>query len=73
MPLFDYQCTSCNHIFSELRRGSEKDLSIACPECNTENAKRRITGFAVGSSSTSSPANECASAATCPAASSGFG
>jgi len=68
MPLYDYQCTSCEHKFSELRRGSEKDESISCPDCGINVTKRLVTGFSV---STKSSAAGCASAPACPSA--GFG
>ncbi|MBU3918114.1 zinc ribbon domain-containing protein, partial [bacterium] len=74
MPLFDYRCSSCNHSFSELKRIAEKDNTTICPECKSESTKRLITSFAVGSSgNTSHGPADCANAATCPSAASGFG
>ncbi len=72
MPLFDYRCLSCNNTFSELRRISEKDDKISCPQCKNESTKRLLTSFSVGSSTSTSPA-QCANAATCPSAVNGFG
>lgn len=48
MPLFDYQCEACNNQFTELRKGSEKDLPISCPQCGKETSKRLVTGFSMG-------------------------
>jgi len=33
MPLYDYQCQQCTNGFTELRRSSEMDTQIDCPEC----------------------------------------
>ena len=35
MPLYDYQCQQCTNGFTELRRSSEMDTQIDCPECGT--------------------------------------
>jgi len=32
MPLYEYECQSCEHVFEELVRGDEK---IACPKCHS--------------------------------------
>ncbi|MBQ7457323.1 MAG: zinc ribbon domain-containing protein [Desulfovibrio sp.] len=39
MPLFDFTCTQCGHIFEELVRGSEKP---ACPACGSQETTRGI-------------------------------
>lgn len=71
MPIFEYQCTVCSHRFSELRRGSEKDEDIGCPNCGSPKAERMVTGFAVGTGSAAKTPANCPSAADCP--SFGFG
>ena len=48
MPLYDYQCKSCEESFTELRKTSEKDEPIACPSCGHKETKRLVTGFAFG-------------------------
>lgn len=37
MPLYDYRCTKCNHVFEEFRRISEREepISKPCPSCET--------------------------------------
>ena len=48
MPLYEYQCQQCTNGFTELRRGSEMDTQIDCPECGSRETIRSISPFAVG-------------------------
>ena len=32
MPMYEYECRSCEHMFEELVRGDER---IACPKCRS--------------------------------------
>ena len=32
MPLYEYECQSCEHVFEELVRSNEK---VACPKCQS--------------------------------------
>ena len=48
MPLYDYQCQQCVNGFTELRRTSEMDTQIDCPECGSRETIRSISSFAVG-------------------------
>ena len=41
MPMYDYQCASCGHLFEELVFSSSvADTKIVCPECNKQEAKQ---------------------------------
>jgi len=55
MPLYEYQCPQCTSGFTELRRSSEMDSQIDCPECGSRETKRAISSFAVGGSSVGLP------------------
>ena len=46
MPLYDYQCQQCTNGFTELRRSSEMDIQIDCPECGSRETIRSISSFA---------------------------
>ena len=48
MPLYDYKCQQCTNGFTELRRSSEMDTQIDCPECGSGETIRSISSFAVG-------------------------
>ena len=43
MPLYDYQCQQCTNGFTELRRSSEMDTQIDCPECGSRETIRSIS------------------------------
>ena len=48
MPMYDYQCAHCGHLFEELVFSSSiADTKIICPECNKQEAKRQLSAPAV--------------------------
>ncbi len=51
MPLYDYHCENCRTDFTELRKSSEMDQPIACPECGSAHTHRELSGFAVAGGS----------------------
>ncbi|MBS1256412.1 MAG: hypothetical protein MAG581_02235 [Deltaproteobacteria bacterium] len=55
MPLYDYQCGQCESGFTELRRSSEMDSPISCPECGSRETRRSVSSFAVGGSASGMP------------------
>ena len=43
MPMYDYQCTSCDHKFEELVFSSTvPDEDITCPKCGEKKANRLL-------------------------------
>lgn len=48
MPLYEYQCRKCGHIFEKLRRIAEADSKLECPKCNSEEVERQFSTFAAG-------------------------
>ncbi|MBM3213497.1 zinc ribbon domain-containing protein [Candidatus Poribacteria bacterium] len=46
MPIYEYECASCGKHFSLLRRVSDDDRTIECPECQTAHPKRLYSTFA---------------------------
>ncbi|MGI6558550.1 MAG: FmdB family zinc ribbon protein [Limnochordia bacterium] len=59
MPLYEFQCQSCDHKFEELCRSSDTD-KVKCPQCG-EKVKRLISafGFASPGSGVSSASSSC--------------
>jgi putative FmdB family regulatory protein len=49
MPVFDFECTTCRTIFSELIFGDE---NIVCPNCGAANVKKLFSPFYTISSAT---------------------
>ncbi|RMF10247.1 MAG: zinc ribbon domain-containing protein [Candidatus Neomarinimicrobiota bacterium] len=59
MPMFDYRCENCGHVFEELVWSSSvPDEEISCPKCGARKAKRLLSAPAVsvgGSASSTAP------------------
>lgn len=53
MPIYEYQCISCEEKFELLRRLSDEDSEIKCPKCNKTGVKRVFSTFSTASSNTS--------------------
>jgi len=53
MPLYVYQCETCNTSFEKLVRFSQADQPQACPKCQSQDTHKQITAAASRSSSTS--------------------
>ncbi|MBP9021341.1 MAG: zinc ribbon domain-containing protein [Syntrophobacterales bacterium] len=45
MPLYDYECRKCSHVFEVYLKTSEEDETLTCPECQAEKPKRLVSGF----------------------------
>ena len=64
MPIYEYICKKCSHQFELLRLSSNGFTDVACPECGSSKAEKKLSTFSAAVSG-SSPAgcNESA----CPA------
>ncbi len=47
MPIYEYRCTSCHRRFSLLVRGFAQAAAPKCPFCQSADARRLISRFAV--------------------------
>jgi putative FmdB family regulatory protein len=45
MPLYQYRCKRCGHKFEMLRRISDPDNEVPCPECGTRGPEKVIMPF----------------------------
>jgi putative FmdB family regulatory protein len=34
MPLYEYKCSDCGAVLTELRKASEREEPLQCPHCN---------------------------------------
>lgn len=48
MPIYEYACKACGHEFEFLLLPSVK-AEAACPECQSQDLERLLSGFAVNS------------------------
>ncbi|MBM4415517.1 MAG: zinc ribbon domain-containing protein [Chloroflexi bacterium] len=57
MPQYEYRCRKCGADFELIRRIADLDKPVACPQCKSKRTYRRLSMFAVGRSSTATPAS----------------
>ena len=62
MPIYEYTCTGCQREFEALVSGSRR---TACPSCGATRLVKRLSVFAVGSSSTTAPERAAGPCGTC--------
>jgi putative FmdB family regulatory protein len=46
MPLYEYQCRSCDKRFEMLRRMKDADADLECPDCHSHEVERQYSTFA---------------------------
>ena len=64
MPIYEYACTSCAHLFERLRPMSRMDDEASCPECDGDSL-RQLSVFAAFSSSANGESSAIAGAGGC--------
>jgi putative FmdB family regulatory protein len=50
MPIYEYECTACGHLFERLMKVGEE--GAACPACGTKATKKRVSPFRTNTWST---------------------
>lgn len=45
MPLFDFQCNSCGHLFEALLLPSEPPEELSCPACGEKGVRKLPAPF----------------------------
>lgn len=70
MPIYEYECSSCNSKFELLRSMSRVDEDADCPECNHQ-AKRVLSKFACFSTDESGVTSAVGGGGSCASCSSG--
>jgi putative FmdB family regulatory protein len=48
MPLYEYLCKKCGKAFELLRRISDSDRDLECPECKSAKVERLMSTFSSG-------------------------
>jgi len=42
MPIYEFECSACNHIFERFMKVAESHECLACPGCGAVNPKKLI-------------------------------
>jgi len=63
MPIFEFRCSKCNHVFEEFVFSSNVDTSkLECPQCGEKNVQKLMSAFSSSMGSTGgSRASSCGS------------
>jgi len=50
MPIFEFRCAECSHLFEKLFLSSEERVDLSCPECKSETIERVMSksSYAMG-------------------------
>ena len=59
MPVYEYRCPRCGHVFERFWRGAERRQELRCPQCGADQVEKLCSLFGTNSRSTfsSSPAS----------------
>ncbi|MBI3667754.1 MAG: zinc ribbon domain-containing protein [Acidobacteria bacterium] len=59
MPIFEYRCSNCNHVFEELVL-NRREAKVECPSCGQTHVKQLVSRFTAQTGSRSaSDLGEC--------------
>jgi putative FmdB family regulatory protein len=50
MPIYEYRCTACGHVFERIMKSGETDPE--CPACGVKEVKKRTAAFRTNAWST---------------------
>jgi putative FmdB family regulatory protein len=42
MPIYEFECRTCNHTFEQIMGIAETDQNLACPKCDSTNLKKIV-------------------------------
>ncbi len=51
--MYEYRCCGCGKKFEMLRRMSDADRDLECPECRSDKIERQLSTFATSGCGTS--------------------
>lgn len=51
--MYEYRCCGCGKKFEMLRRMSDADRDLECPECRSDKVERQLSTFATSGCGTS--------------------
>ena len=51
MPIYEFRCNDCGHVFTEFFRqmsGANEGATPPCPECGSSATRRKLSSFSLG-------------------------
>ena len=64
MPIYEYKCKKCHHIFDAFQRVGEDGSYLKCPQCGAEHPEKLLSSFASSGHNSSSSASMAGSCGT---------
>ncbi|MHC4442075.1 MAG: FmdB family zinc ribbon protein [Planctomycetota bacterium] len=55
MPIYEYQCRQCQHVFEVLVRSAKDEKNLACPQCKGRSIDRQLSVFSARGAESSAP------------------
>jgi putative FmdB family regulatory protein len=43
MPIFEFRCTDCGHVFEKLFKAPNETVQMSCPECQSDAFERVVS------------------------------
>ena len=71
MPIYEYKCSSCGHVFEMFQSLGADGSDLTCPECNAPAPQKLFSAFASGG--TLFGGSQSSSGGSSAGCSSGFG
>ena len=65
MPIYEYNCKSCDARFEQLLRTMNSDAKVKCPACGSSQTARALSVFAVGAEASSSKSSASSAPGMC--------
>jgi len=61
MPIYEYRCPNCGHVFDQFQPMSADNSDVKCPKCGTPRPERLFSAFAMSGGNTNRRANSTSS------------
>jgi len=43
MPIFEFKCVQCGHVFEEIFKNSNEKVELNCPQCSCDSVDRILS------------------------------
>ncbi|GEM_PF-76272 len=70
MPLYEYCCASCQHVFEVLIMSASEADAVRCSRCQSPNVSKLMSAANFGGTSAASSTSSAQSSGSCPSCSS---
>ncbi|MFZ3090124.1 MAG: zinc ribbon domain-containing protein [Nitrospirota bacterium] len=57
MPIYEYRCKKCNHIFDIIQKSTAEKKDVMCPECGGKETEKILSPFSSFDGSSCSPSS----------------